>query len=71
VLDKLFGLRQLKLSKKTIEAGLDAINLEQDGDPNTVWGAVCGLTRYSQTLPYADQRTEVDKAAGKLLEVSF
>lgn len=71
VLDKLFGMRALSLSRKTLNAGYDAVIPDQDGSPNTVWGMVQGLTRHSQTLPYADSRTEVDKAAGKLLEVEF
>lgn len=71
VLDRLFGMKSVLLSRKTIEAGYDAVNREQDGDPNTVWGIVQGLTRHSQTLPYADARTAVDTAAGKLMEANF
>ena len=71
VLDKLFGMRSVNLSRKTLEAGYDATKPEQDGDPNTVWGMVQGLTRHSQTQTYADTRTAIDTAAGKLLEISF
>jgi hypothetical protein len=71
VLDKLFGMKSVLLSRKTIEAGYDAVNRDQDGDPNTVWGIVQGLTRHSQTLPHADARTAVDTAAGKLMEANF
>lgn len=71
VLDKLFGMRNLGLTRKTLEAGYDAVVPEQDGSPKTVWGMVQGLTRYSQTIPYADHRTDVDKAAGKLMEANF
>ena len=70
VLDMLFGKR-LNIPRKTLEAGYDACKPDQDGDPNTVWGIVQGLTRHSQTLPYADQRTTVDRAAGKLLTIAF
>jgi hypothetical protein len=69
VLDKLFGIRSLGLSRKALEAGYDAALPAQDGNPNTVWGMVQGLTRYSQTQPYADTRTAIDRSAGKLLEV--
>lgn len=70
VLDALFGKRQAHgLSKTTLDAGYDAVNLEQDGDPNTVWGFVQGLTRHSQTIGYADKRTEIDRAAGKILDL--
>lgn len=68
VLDALFGKRGLKLSRKTIEAGYDAVVPDQDGGPNTVWGMVQGLTRHSQTLTNADARTEVDKAAGRVMD---
>lgn len=71
VLDKLFGMRQLGLSRKTLEAGYDATVPDQDGAPNTAWGMVQGLTRHSQTVPYADQRTAIDRAAGKVLEIVF
>jgi hypothetical protein len=71
VLDALFGKRITGLSRKVIESGYDAVIPEQDGRPNTVWGIAQGLTRHSQTLPYADQRTVIDRAAGKLLEANF
>lgn len=71
VLDKLFGMRALQLSRKTLEAGYAAVVPEQDGDPRTVWGMVQGLTRHSQTVPYADKRTEIDRAAGRVLAASF
>jgi hypothetical protein len=71
VLDKLFSIRSLGLSRKTLEAGYDAVVRLEDGAPNTVWGMVQGLTRHSQTMPYADARTAIDKGAGKLLEMSF
>jgi Domain of unknown function (DUF932) len=70
VLDALFGKRQQHgLSRTMLEAGYNAVNEEQDGDPNTVWGFVQGLTRHSQTLGYADKRTDVDRAAGKILDL--
>lgn len=68
VLDAIFGKRAVNLSRKQLDAGYDAVVPNQDGDPNSVWGMVQGLTRYSQTLPYADERTAIDRAAGKILE---
>lgn len=69
VLDALFGKRIPALTRKVIEASYDAVIPEQDGDPRTVWGIVQGITRHSQTVPYADQRTDIDRAAGRLLDV--
>lgn len=67
LLDTLFGRRSLNLSRKMLEAGYAAVKPE-DGDPLTPWGIAQGLTRYSQTAPYADERTRIDKAAGRILE---
>lgn len=69
VLDMLFGKR-LGISQKTLTAGYDAVK-EGDGDPRTVWGIVQGLTRHSQTLPFADERTKIDRAAGKVMALVF
>lgn len=69
VLDALFGKRGVGISRKTLEAGYDAVKPEQDGDPNSVWGMVQGLTRHSQTLGFADKRTELDTAAGRILDL--
>jgi hypothetical protein len=71
VLDKLFGIRSLNLSRKLLTAGYEAALPEQDGDPRTAWGIAQGITRHSQTVPFADQRTVIDRAAGKILEIEF
>jgi hypothetical protein len=71
VLDVLFSKRTLGLSRKLIEASYDAAQPDSDGDPRTVWGFVQGMTRHSQTIPYADQRTTIDRAAGKVMEFAF
>jgi hypothetical protein len=41
------------------------------GSPRSAWGMVQGLTRVSQTEQNFDQRMEIDKAAGKVLEMAF
>jgi hypothetical protein len=69
VLDLLFK-RRLGISRKALAAGYDAVRPDQDGDPRTVWGLVQGLTRHSQTIAYADERTELDRAAGKLVTLA-
>lgn len=71
VLDTLFGKKSLGLTRKALESSYDAVVPEQDGDPRTKWGIVQGITRFSQTSPYADERTDLDRAAGKLLEIEF
>ena len=72
VLDRLFGMKSVLLSRKTIEAGYDAVNREQDGDPNTVLGHRAGTHKaLAKPAPHADARTAVDTAAGKLMEANF
>jgi hypothetical protein len=71
VLDKLFGMKSLQLTRKVLEGGYDATVPDQDGSPLTQWGIVQGLTRYSQGSKYADERTAIDKAAGRVLEAEF
>jgi hypothetical protein len=71
VLDALFGKRTLQLSRKLLTAGYDAVIPEQDGSPNSYWGMAQGLTRASQSIPFADERTKVDIAAGKVLALAF
>jgi len=71
VLDAVFGKRSVGLSRKTIESGYDAAVADQDGDPRTVWGLVNGLTRWSQTIPFADKRTDLERSAGKILAMKF
>lgn len=68
VLDAVFGKRNLNISRKLLSAGYDACVEEQDGSPRTPWGLVQGLTRYSQTVPYADERTTIDRSAARILE---
>lgn len=71
VLDKIFSLRQVGISRKTLEASYDAVVPSQDGNPNTVWGFVQGVTRHSQTFPHADTRVQLDRAAGRIMQINF
>lgn len=71
VIDTLFGVRSIGLTKGLLEKSYDAVVPEEDGDPRSVWGFAQGITRVSQQSKYADQRTETDRAVGKLLDVEF
>jgi hypothetical protein len=71
VLDFLFGKRSIGLTRKTLEAAYEAVVPEQDGDPNTVWGMMQGLTRHSQTILHADKRQDVDKAGARIMRIAF
>lgn len=76
ILDKVFGFAQKQkttalLSQGRIEKAIETAQnrTERYGNPNTLWSVVSGLTENSQEIEHADRRLEVDKAAGKLLNV--
>lgn len=73
VLDRLFGLKILP--RKSLEAAYDYAVNEADihaaGSPRTAWGFAQGITRLSQETQFADKRNEIDRAAGKVLEMAF
>ena len=71
VLDKLFGIRSLGVSRKALSASYDANVLEEDGDPRTLWGMAGGMTRHSQETVHTDERHALDRAAGRLLSFQF
>lgn len=53
--------------KATLEAAVTLCTQHSDGDPCTPWGLAAGLTRHSQTLPYAGARSALDRQAAKIL----
>ncbi len=74
VLNSVFALAQKvkapELTRSRIDEALTVADKRQDryGNPNTLWAVVSGLTEASQFSAYADERTKVDRAAGKLLK---
>lgn len=67
VLDTLFGQRIG--GKRALEAGyLSCEQHEPALSPRSYWGMVQGLTRASQASQYAEQRMELDRAAGLLMK---
>jgi hypothetical protein len=73
VMDKLFGL---KVSTRSIlsdawDRAISEATVDQDGAPDTAWGYAQALTRYSQTIPYMDRRTDLDRAAGRVLALAY
>ena len=71
VLDAVFGKRIAGISRKLASEAYDAVVVDEDGDPRTKWGFAQGLTRISQQTSYADERTDLDRAAGKVLAANF
>ena len=73
VLDKLFGLRIPALTRKRLDAAYDIAVQREDwyGNPHSAFGMANGLTEFSQTVPFADERTAIDRAAGKVLALAW
>lgn len=75
VVDEVFGRRRL-LTKAATEAAYDLAIEQADTtgrgiNPRSAWGLVQGVTRLSQREEHADKRVELERAAGKLLELAF
>lgn len=70
VVDAIYGWRMSPqiLTKKVLGAIYDEGEkwADVDGAPNTWWGYLQAMTRYSQTFPNADQRLALDMAAAEL-----
>lgn len=73
VLDRVFGLNISGLTRGQIGAGYDKAveRVDRYGDPRTAWALTNGLTEISQHLPNTNDRTKLDRAAGKVLTIAF
>lgn len=63
----------LPIARKRVDEAYEITAKHEDwyGSPRTLWGVVAGLTHGSQSTGYADQRNDVDRAAGQLLNMAF
>ena len=41
----------------------------EHGDPHTYWGMASGLTQLARSINYADTRTQLERGAGRILDV--
>lgn len=76
VIDRVFGMKSIGLTKTQIEESYELAVEHVDTDapgtsPRSAWGFAQGVTRLSQQTPFADDRYALDRAAGKLLTVKF
>jgi len=65
--------RNFGLSKQDCDGAYVLAERHQDdhgGNPTSAWGYAAGLTRLSQGQ-FADKRSEMDRAAGKLMALAF
>lgn len=73
VMDRLFGL---KVASRSIlgdawDRAIEQDTVTEDGAPDTAWGYAQALTRFSQTIPHMDRRTDLDRAAGRVLALAY
>jgi len=63
----------IPLSRQRLNEGYDTAEAHQDwyGNPRSLWANVAGLTHASQSIGFADDRSTVDRAAGKLMQMAF
>lgn len=73
ILDVVMGIRGTGLTKKNVTEGFELAKQREDwyGDPTTVWGLAGGITEIARDLPNADERTALEAAAGKMVEIAF
>lgn len=72
VLEKVFGMRLSGVSQSNLTNAytVGTEHVDTDGDPRTVYGFTNALTRYSQRIPYADERVSLDRASAKLMALA-
>ena len=66
-----FIFNQRILTRKDAVRAYEAVVPDEDGDPYTAYGYVQGITRMSQEAAHADERVMLDRAAARVLELSF
>ena len=70
ILDRVFGLGV----SRRIAAQAYAVAVENEdryGNPHSVWGFTGGLTEVARDLPNADARVDLEKKAGKIMQIAF
>ena len=65
------GRKGIKYTLTDATELVDYVEQDLGRDPTKVWNLVDGATRLSQRSKYTDERTEMDRKAGRLLEVVF
>jgi hypothetical protein len=73
VVATVFGKRLLTMKAAESAYDLAVSEAESHGhsDPKTAWGLAQGVTRLSQLESFAGARTDLDRAAGKILDLAF
>jgi len=69
---KIILQKRIPLPQKLLESAYDTAARREDwyGPPVTLWAMVSGITENSQRVAYADERNNIDRAAGRLLDIA-
>lgn len=71
-LDAILSRRIPDLSRKRLSEAYDAAEASpRYGSPGSLWGMVNGITEIAQKTTHTDARMDLDRAAGKLLQIAF
>lgn len=73
LLDNLFTRLKGKVTRVQLKQSFELAekNRDIDGNPMSYWGMAQGITRRSQEAKFADERVELDRAAGHLVDMAF
>lgn len=73
LLDTLFGMRSLGLSRKVLAESYSAAERHSDwyGSPRSAWGIGNGISEVAQAIPHTDERVKVERAAGRVFAMAF
>lgn len=73
LLDTLFNRLKGNVTRLQLKQSFELAeeNRDTDGDPTTYWGMAQGVTRLSQHEKFADARVNLDRAAGRLVDMAF
>lgn len=73
ILDRLFGMRALMLTKGTIRDALELSEKREEwyGNPRSAWAIAGALTEIARDLPNADERVALDTASAKVMALAF
>lgn len=73
LIEEVYAMKLPGVTKQLVEASYTkAVEREAwYGNPLSFWGFTGGMTEIARDLPHANERTQIDRAAGKILQMAF
>lgn len=73
VVDAVYAMKVPGVTKELCEKSYDLAEQRVDwyGNPRSFWGFTGGMTEIARDFPNAGERTKIDRAAGKILQMAF